>query len=168
MVSSSSPTVLTQYPRDQKCSPVTRLFPKTSLWIQTALLPFKNPITKAMLNFGGTLKHMWIWSGIRCPSNNSIRFCLHKSRIISPMRLRTFPYITLLRNLGIITTWYLQSHRTCDKLCQSCIGSSSSSPLRGFPGGRTYNISPRIGRTSPGPPLEAVGLITTKRRRKWR
>jgi hypothetical protein len=28
----------------------------------------------------------------------------------------------------------------------------------GFPGGKTYTISPRIGRTSPGPPPEVEGL----------
>ena len=128
MVSSSNPTVLTQYPRDQKFNPVTRLFHKTSLWMRTALFPFRKPITKEILNFGGTLKHIRIWSGIRCPSNNSIRFCLHKSRVIPPIRFRTFPYITLLRNLGIIMIWYLQSHLTCDKLCQSYIGSSSCLP----------------------------------------
>ena len=49
------------------------------------------------------------------------------------------------------------SHCTCDKLVQSCIGSSSF-PSRGFPGGRAYFISPRIGRTYPGPPPEAEGL----------
>jgi len=32
---------------------------------------------------------------------------------------------------------------------------------RGFPGGRAYFISRRIGRTYPGPPLEVVGLLRT-------
>jgi hypothetical protein len=32
-----------------------------------ALFPFKNPVMKAMLNFGGTLRLIWIWSGIKCP-----------------------------------------------------------------------------------------------------
>jgi len=158
IASSSSPTVLTQYPRAQKCIPVTRRWPKILRWIKTALLPFKNPITKAMLNFGGTLKHIWMWSGIRCPSNNSTPLCRHKSRKILPTRHRNLPYNLFLRYFGTITTWYLQSHLTCDKLLQSCIGSSSSLPIGAFPGVRTYIIFPRIGRTSPGPPPEAEGL----------
>lgn len=131
MVSSSNPTVLTQYPLAQKCRPVARLFRRILRWIQTALFPFRNPITNAMLNFGGTLKHMWIWSGIKCPSSNSTPLCRDKSRNISPTRRRNFPYNSFLRYFGTITTWYLQSHRTCDKLVQSCIGSSSS-PLKGL------------------------------------
>jgi len=60
MVSSSKPTVLTQYPRLQKCLPFVCLFLAKYRWIRTALLPFRNPITNATLNFGGTLRHMWI------------------------------------------------------------------------------------------------------------
>ena len=140
MVTSSNPTVLTQYPVDQKFSPVTLLFP-IARWIRTALLPFRKPILWATLYFGGMLKHKWIWSAIACPSSNSNPFCLHRSRIISPILVRNFPYITRFRYFGIKTTWYLQSHRTCDKLFQSCIGSTSFTSLRGFPyGGRTYFI----------------------------
>ena len=125
MASSSKPTLLTQYPCDQKCSPVTRLFPIRFRWIRTTLFPFKNPITKAMLNLGGTLKHIWIWSGIKWPSINSIPRCRHKSLMISPTRTRNLPNSFFFRYLGTMTTWYLHSHLTCDKLCQSCIGSSS-------------------------------------------
>ncbi len=132
MVASSNPTVLTQYPREQKCNPVIRLLPKRFRWIRTALLPFKNPITNAMLNLGGTLKHIWIWSGIRCPSINSTLRCRHRSFIICPSRSRNFPYSFFLRYFGTITTWYLHSHRTCDKLCQLCVGSSSWLLLRGL------------------------------------
>ena len=132
MLTSSNPTVLTQYPVDQKFSPVTLLFP-IARWIRTALLPFRKPILWATLYFGGMLKHKWIWSAIACPSSNSNPFCLHKSRIISPIFLRNFPYITRFRYFGIKTTWYLQSHRTCDKLFQSFIGSTSLSLSRGFP-----------------------------------
>ena len=67
MVSSSKPTVLTQYPRDQKCLPFICLFFSKYRWILTALLPFKKPITNAILNFGGTLRHMWIWSALKLP-----------------------------------------------------------------------------------------------------
>jgi len=140
MITSSNPTVLTQYPVDQKFNPVTLLLPMAR-WIRTALLPFKKPTLWATLYFGGMLKHRWVWSGIACPSNNSKLFCLHKSRIISPIFVRNFPYITRFRYFGIKTTWYLQSHRTCDKLFQSCIGSTSFALLRGFPyDGRTYFI----------------------------
>ena len=134
MVSSSKPTVLTQYPLDQKCSPVLLFVLSNFRWIRTALFPFKKPITNAMLNFGGTLKHIWIWSGIKCPSISSTPRCRHKSRMISPIRCRSFPYSLFLRYFGMMTIWYLQSQRTCDKLCQSCIGSSSFPPLWGFPG----------------------------------
>ena len=158
MLSSSRPTVLTQYPRAQKCRPVTRLFSSTFRWIRTALFPFRKPITKAMLNFGGTLKHMCTWSGIKCPSMSSTPRCLHKSFMISPTFRFNFPYNFRCRYFGTITTWYLQSQRTCDKLSQSCIVYSSVL-LRGFPGGIDYIISPRIGRTFPGPPLEAEGLV---------
>jgi len=107
MVSSSKPTVLTQYPRAQKCRPVTRALPKICLWIRTALLPFMNPIANATLYFGGMLKHIWIWSGIKCPSNISIPRWRHKSRITSPTRLRNCPYNFLFRYFGIMTIWYL-------------------------------------------------------------
>lgn len=132
IVSSSRPAVLTQYPRDQKCNSVTRLLPRLR-WIHTGLFPFKNPITNAMLNFGGTFKHMWIWSGIICPSNNSTPLCLHNSRNITHIWRFTLPYKILLRYFGTITTWYLQSHLTWDKLSQSCIGSSSFLAWQGFP-----------------------------------
>ena len=119
----------------------------------------------AMLNFGGTLKHIWMWSGIKCPSISSTRFWRHSSPTISPTAVRNLPYKRLFRYLGTITTWYLQSHLTCDKLCQSCIGSSSSSAKNtDFPGGRTYFISRRNGRTFPGPPPEVEGLDQTKKK----
>jgi hypothetical protein len=138
---SSKPTVLTQYPRAQKCRPVMRRLFKIYRWIRTALLPFKNPIANAMLNLGGTLRHMWIWSESKCPSSNSTPFCRHNSRMISPTCFLNPPYRIFFRYLGTITTWYLHSHRTCDKLSQSCLCSSSLRPNRGFPGGRTYFIS---------------------------
>jgi len=71
--------------------PDTRFWPNIFRWISTALLPFKNPITNAMLYLGGTLRHMWMWSGIKCPSTNSTPRCRHKSRSISPTRARNLP-----------------------------------------------------------------------------
>jgi len=156
MVSSSKPTVLTQYPRDQKCLHFVCLFFSKYRWILTALLPFKKPNTNAMLNFGGTLRHMCIWSDFKLPSNNSTPRCRQRFFIILPTLRLNFPYNFLLRYFGIMTTWYLQSQRTCDKLCQLCIGSSSLGLTWTFPGGRAYFISRRNGRTFPGPPLKVV------------
>ena len=61
------------------------------------------------------------------PSTSSTRFCWHNSPMIWPTDLRNLPYNRFFRYLGTITTWYLQSHLTCVKHCQSCIGSSPSS-----------------------------------------
>ena len=158
MVSSSNPTVLTQYPLAQKCRPDTRFLPNTVRWIKTALLPFKKPITNATLYFGATLRHIWTWSAFKCPSNSSTPRWRHRSRNISPTRARNFPYSFFLRFLGTNTTWYLQSHLTYDKLVQSCKGNSSSLPFRGYPGEITYIIFHLIGRTCPGPPPEVEGL----------
>lgn len=133
MVSSASPTVLTQYPRLQKCSPVTCLFSRTCLWIQTALFPLMNPMANATLCFGGMLMHIWIWSAINCLSIIPIPHCQHTSRITSPTRFFISPYSFLFWYLGIMTTWYLQSHRTWDKLCHSCISSSPSLACKTFP-----------------------------------
>ena len=138
---------------EQKCLPFVCLFFSKYRCIRTALLPFKKPIAYAILNFGGTLRHMWIWSGLKLPSNNSTLRCRQRSFIISPTWRLNFPYNFLFRYFGTMTTWYLQSQRTCDKLCQSCIGSSSLCPEWDFPGGRAYFISRRNGRTFPGPPL---------------
>src|SRR5271157_22231 len=43
----------------------------------------------------------------------------------------------------MITTWYLHSQRTWDKLCHSCIGSSFL-PRGAFPEGRAYAFSQRL------------------------
>ncbi len=107
MVFSSKPTVLTQYPRDQKCLPFVCLLFCKYRWIRTALLSFKKPITYAMLNFGGTLRHMWIWSALKLPSNNSTPRCRQRSFRISPTWRLNFPYNFLFRYFGIMTTWYL-------------------------------------------------------------
>jgi hypothetical protein len=134
MVSSSKPTVLTQYPRDQKCLGVGCPLRCIYRWIRTALFPFKNPMVCAMLYFGGTLKHICMWSDLRFPSRNSSPRCLHRSFNISPTMRLNLPYSVLFRYFGAMTRWYLQSQRTCDKLCQSCIGSSSFRPYGAFPG----------------------------------
>jgi hypothetical protein len=73
---------------------------------------------------------------------------LHKSRIISPMCLRTFPYSAFLRYLGTKTMWYLQSHLICDRLRRSCIGSSSRSQ-QSSPGGGVYLFAGDPGTVKP-------------------
>jgi hypothetical protein len=52
--------------------------------------------------------------------------------MISPTRRRNLPYKRFCRYFGTITTWYSQSHLTCDRLVQSCIGSSSVLPAKGL------------------------------------
>ena len=104
-------------------------------------LPFRKLMLWATLYFGGILKHRWIGSAMTCPSNNSNPLCQHKSRSISPVFFRRLPYTTRFRYFGIETTWYLQSHRTCDIIYYSCKGSTPLTLLRGSPcGGRTYFI----------------------------
>src|SRR5512133_1966738 len=43
----------------------------------------------------------------------------------------------------MITTWYLQSQRTWDRLCHSCIGSSFL-PRGAFPEGGAYAVPQRL------------------------
>jgi hypothetical protein len=136
---SSRPTVLTQYPVAQKCNPDIRRSWSNSRCILTALFPLRNPTANATLYFGGMLKHKCTWSSIACPSSKSIFFCSHSSRKIRPTFLRRSPNITFLRYFGIQITWYLHSHRTCDKLSKSFIRSSSC-PLGLSHGGRAYII----------------------------
>lgn len=59
-----------------------------------------------MLNFGGTLRHMWIWSAFKLPSNNSTPRYRQSSFIISPTWRLNFPYNFLFRYFGIMTTWF--------------------------------------------------------------
>ena len=127
MVSSSNPPVLTQYPRLRKCGPATRSFPGNCRWIRTALFSLISPLANATLRFVGTLTHLWMRFRIRYPSTISIPRCPHISRIPSPTGFRSSPYGFLFQYFGIITTCYLQCHRTWDKLCHSYIGPSSSS-----------------------------------------
>ena len=117
--SSFNPTVLTLYHRTQKCFPIPNA--PNSRCNRIALLPFKNPIAFATLYLGGILMHAWIWSGIAWPSMILRSPCLHSSRIISPALRRTLPNNTFFRYFGTQTIWYLHSHFTCDKLCQSLI-----------------------------------------------
>jgi len=156
MVASSEPTVLTQYPRDQKCFGVGCPLRCIWRWIRTALFPFRNPIVFDRLYFGGTLKHMCTWSGLRFPSRNSRPLCRQRSFSISPTMRLNLPYSFRLRYFGAITKWYLQSQRTCDRLCQSCIGSSSFMPCGAFPGEEPILFLAGSVEPYPRPPLKVV------------
>jgi hypothetical protein len=161
MVSLLKPIVLTQYPRLQECSPVTFLFPRILLWIRTRLLPLINSIANVTLCLDGMLARMWIWFGIRCPSSSSISRCWPTSLITYPTCFFSVSYGFLFRYLGMTTIWYLYSHRTWDRFCHSCIGSSSLSFHGTFP--REEPILPRIDRTYPGLPPEVEGLVRTNK-----
>src|SRR5437870_10927257 len=77
----------------------------------------------------------------------------HNSRRITPIRRLNLPYKTFRRYFGIITTWYLHSHRTWDRLCHSCIGFSFL-PHGAFPEGGAYVFSKEMHAGS----LEALGV----------
>src|SRR4051794_12478776 len=83
------------------------------------------------------LRHRWMWSGFAGPSSSSTPRGRHKSRRIGPISCLSLPEKTLRRYFGMITTWYLHSHLTWDRLCHSCIGSSFG-PHGAFPGGGAY------------------------------
>src|SRR3990172_10657496 len=49
----------------------------------------------------------------------------HKARKTFPISLRRFPKIARFRYFGTNTTWYLQYHRACERLCHSRMTVSS-------------------------------------------
>jgi len=133
MVSSSNPIVRTQYPR--------HLLVTQNLPVDTyRTLTLDKPIANATLCLCGMLTHMWIWSGIRCPSTSLIPRCRHTSLITYPTCFFTLPYSFLFRYFGRMTIWYLYSHRTWDRLRHSCIGSSPC-PFTGLSGGKSLFYS---------------------------
>jgi len=126
MVSSSNATVPKQYPRLRKWSRVTFLLPRIWQSMPTAILPLMNPIGKARLWLDGMLlTHIWIWSGIRCPPTRSIPKRGHTSLITSARCFFGVPASFLFQYFGMMTLRNFHSHRTWDRLCHSCIGSSS-------------------------------------------
>src|SRR5512135_2331770 len=62
---------------------------------------------------------------------------------MGPICRLSLPEKTFRRDFGMITTWYLQSQRTWDKLCHSCRGSSFL-PRGAFPEGRAYAVPQRL------------------------
>src|SRR4029434_11252685 len=65
MTASSKPTVLTQYPLAQKCSPVKlRLHPRYSRCMRMAAFPFNRPTAFATLYLGGMRRRRCTCSGM--------------------------------------------------------------------------------------------------------
>src|SRR5262245_54455408 len=74
-----------------------------------------------------------------------------------PICRLSLPEKTFRRYFARITTWYVQSQRTWDKLCHSCIGSSFL-PRGAFPEGRAYAFAQRLHAGS----LEALRVARPK------
>ena len=136
ILSSSRPTVLTQYPLDQKCRPQYLLF---SSWciskILIALLPFKKPMVSDTEYFGGIESTKCIWSSCTLPSKISIFFHSHSCLIIVHNDLLMSPLNILNLYLGHQTIWYLHCHTACANLLKSDTNTSFlllGSPPRRF------------------------------------
>jgi hypothetical protein len=89
--SSSSPTVLTQYPFAQKRRPQYRRFSSWCLSnILIALLPFRKPTNSDTEYFGGIDRTRWIWSTWLLPASISTLFHTHSCFMMSRTGLPTF------------------------------------------------------------------------------
>jgi hypothetical protein len=134
----SKPTILTQYPLAQKCSPVKlRVRPRYSRCMRMAAFPFNRPTAFATLYLGGMLRHKCTWSGIACPSTNSIPICSQSARRILPMSLRSVPKIAFCRYCGTMMMWYRQYHRIWLWFCHARLVVSPSGGLGGSTPGET-------------------------------
>src|SRR5215216_2762140 len=105
--------------------------------MRIAAFPFNRPTAFATLYLGGMLRHKCTWSGIACPSTNSIPICSQSSRRILPMSLRSVPKIAFCRYFGTMMIWYRQYHRTWLWFCHSRIVVSPSDGLGGSTPGET-------------------------------
>src|SRR5215831_3215465 len=105
--------------------------------MRMAAFPFNRPTAFATLYLGGMLRHKCTWSGIACPSTNSIPICSQSSRRILPISLRSVPKIAFCRYFGTMTMWYRQYHRTWLWSCHSRIVVSPSCGLGGSTPGET-------------------------------
>jgi len=125
--SSSSPTVLTQYPCAQKCRPQYRRFIfscRLNTWI--ALFPFKYPTTSDTEYLGGKLKTKCTWSDWTFFSKISTFFHLHKDSKLSSTVRRTPFSSTLYLYFGHQTKWYLHSQTECANFLKRFIYASLS------------------------------------------
>ena len=122
ILSSSRPTVLTQYPFAQKCRPQYRFFRSKCLSnILMAHFPFRNPTTSDTECLGGTERTRWTWSSCTLISIISIFFHLHNWIKNSFTDSDTVPFSILNRYLGQKTTWYLHCHKACANFLNSLI-----------------------------------------------
>jgi hypothetical protein len=112
--SSSSTTVLTQYPLAQKCLP-------QYLFLSSRCL-FRKPIVSDTANFGGTDMTKCTWSSRIFISKISSFFHSHNWVMISMTDFCTAPFKILNRYLGHHTIWYLHCHIACANLLKSLIG----------------------------------------------
>ena len=113
--SSSRPTVLTQYPFAQKCRPQYLFFKSICLSnIFIALFHLRKPTISDAEYLGGKDITRCTWSNWTLPAKISIFFHSHNCRMIARTDFATSPFNILNRYFGHHTTWYLQSHTTCD------------------------------------------------------
>ena len=105
--SSSNPTVLTQYPRDQKCRPQNFLPTLSYFWKSlNAIFPFKNPIKADTEYLGGIETMRWTWSTWTFNSKTSTKsFWRHKIYICCLMYSAISSCKIFLRYFGQNTTW---------------------------------------------------------------
>ena len=94
------------------------LVPQNPPFVTHRTLALHKPYHKRHPALGRNAYPLWTWSGIRWLSTSLIPRWQHTSLI-------TFPYSILFRYFGMMTIWYSHFHRTWDRLCHSCIDSSS-------------------------------------------
>jgi|GEM_PF-6007588 len=120
--SSFNPTVLTQYPRAQKCRPQYRRFSSGCLSnILIALFPFKNPTASDTEYFGGIHTTKCTWSTCTFPCIISRSHHPHNSRIVSLVDFPISPLSTLNRYFGHHIKWYLHPQTECANFLKSLI-----------------------------------------------
>src|SRR4030042_3754020 len=120
--SSFRPTVLTQYPRAQKCLPQYRFFNSGCLSnILMALLPFRNPTASETECFGGIQSTRCTWSICTFPSIISKFLHSHNSLIVSLVDFPISPFNIRNRYWGHHTKWYLHSQIACANFLKSLI-----------------------------------------------
>ena len=122
ILSSSRPTVLTQYPLAQKCLPQYRFLSSRCLSkILMAHFHFMKPITSDTENFGGTDMTKCTWSSRTFISSISTFFHSHNWLMISLTDFCSAPFRILNRYFGHHTTWYLHCQIACANLLKSVI-----------------------------------------------
>ena len=120
--SSSSPTVLTQYPFAQKCLPQYLFLSSRCLSkILMAHFPFRNPTVSDTANYGGMERTKCTWSSWTLISIISRFFHSHNWVKISLTDFWTAPSKILNRYLGHHTIWYLHCQIACANLLKLLI-----------------------------------------------